>query len=320
MHCNCFYHIFLLLEPQRVKVKTKLKANPQYSTVKISSLETTDTAFFKCQASNDIDIITSQAIIRVKLGKVNLNGNLNYDEEDDGIGLLPETYSSPNFPGMSNVEFEGGLQPSFENINNNRNKNRFENSRGEHRNQAGTRKGYNSDSLPDLKPNAHRGSCQPYLGTACSKYVGQEYVFVSEGLNQNHIERKLASAFSAIKASPDLSESCGNYAIPSICISTFPLCDRKTEKPRRMCREECELLEDKFCRKELALVRQIPMLEKQLVLPECKSLPAIGSPDSYGCVRVGIRESQNLIQPHRWHGGARRRPRHHPSCRHRGAT
>ena len=203
---------------------------------------------------------------------------------------------------MSNVEFEGGLQPSFENMNSNNNqrKNRFQNTIGDNRGQnANSRNGYHTSNLPDLKPNAHRGRCQPYLGTVCSKYVGQEYVFVTEGLNQNHIERKLASAFSAIKSSPDLSESCGNYAIPSICISTFPLCDRKTEKPRKMCREECELLEDKFCRKELALVRQIKMLEKQLVLPDCKNLPAIGSPESYGCVRVGIREAQNLIQPHR---------------------
>ena len=280
-----------------MKVKTKLKASPQTSTLKISSLETTDTAFFKCQASNNVDTITSQAIVKVKFGKVNLNVGHHGDEEDD-IGLLPETYSSPDFPGMSNVEFEGGLQPSFENMNNNNQhkNNRFENIQ---RGQVGSRNGYHSSNLPDLKPNAHRGRCQPYLGTACSQYVKNEYVFVSEGLDQQHIERKLASAFSAIKASPDLTESCGNYAIPSICISTFPLCDRKTEKPRKMCREECELLEDKFCRKELALVRQIPMLEKQLVLPECNGLPAIGSPSSYGCVRVGIREAQNLIQPHR---------------------
>ena len=265
-------------------------------------METTDSAFFKCQASNDIDTISSQAIVKVTFGKVNLNGrgNHNHDDEDDDVGLLPETYSSPDFPGMSNVEFEGGVKPSFDNMqNNNQQKNRFDNNLGGGRSKSASRNAYHNSNLPDLKPNAHRGSCQPYLGTACSKYVGQEYVFVSEGLNQNHIERKLASAFSAIKNSPDLSDSCGNYAIPSICVSTFPLCDRKTEKPRKMCREECELLEDKFCRKELALVRQIPMLEKQLVLPECKSLPPIGSPDSYGCVRVGIREAQNLVQPHR---------------------
>ena len=250
-----------------------------------------------------MDTITSQAIIKVKFN-VNLGGGnvMHHNDDDENVGLLPETYSSPDFPGMSNVQFEGGLQPTFENMNNNRQGNgnrRFETNRGGGRGQVGSRNGYLNSNLPDLKPNEQRGSCQPYLGTACSKYVGQEYVFVSEGLNQDHIERKLGSAFSAIKASPDLSESCGNYAIPSICISTFPLCDRKTEKPRKMCREECELLEDKFCRKELALVRRIPMLEKQLVLPECKNLPAIGSPDSYGCVRVGIREAQNLIQPHR---------------------
>ena len=93
-------------EPNRVKVKTKLKANPQSSTLKISSLETTDTAFFKCQASNDFDTITSQAIVKVQFGKVNLNRKVGHHDEEDDIGLLPETYSSPDFPGMSNVEFD----------------------------------------------------------------------------------------------------------------------------------------------------------------------------------------------------------------------
>ena len=111
-------------EPSRVKVKTRLKSSPQTSKLTISSLETTDSAFFKCQASNDIDTISSQAIVKVTFGKVNLNGRGNHhDDEDDDIGLLPETYSSPDFPGMSNVEFEGGVKPSFDNMQNNNQQN-----------------------------------------------------------------------------------------------------------------------------------------------------------------------------------------------------
>ena len=115
-----------------------------------------------------------------------------------------------------------------------------------------------------LQPNSRRGHCQPYLGNACSKYVGSEYVYVSEGLTQTYIEQKLQSAFSVISKSPNLGERCSSFAFSAICLSTFPLCDRNTEKPRKMCREECELLEDKICRKELAIARQFDMLDQQV--------------------------------------------------------
>ena len=88
--------------------------------------------------------------------------------------------------------------------------------------------------------------------------------------------------------SPDLSESCSHYAIPAICLATLPLCDRRTEKPREICREECELLEDQFCRKELAIARQHALLGTQMVLPVCNKLPHIGSPATSTCVSIGI--------------------------------
>ena len=91
-----------------------------------------------------------------------------------------------------------------------------------------------------------------------------------------------------ITVSPDLSESCSQYAIPSICLATLPLCDRIEEKPRKICREECEILEDQLCRKELALVRQTPLLGNQMVLPVCNELPPIGSPEASTCVSIKI--------------------------------
>ena len=39
--------------------------------------------------------------------------------------------------------------------------------------------------------NDFAGVCEPYVGTACSKYIGQDYVFVSQGLTQSYIEQKL---------------------------------------------------------------------------------------------------------------------------------
>ena len=78
-----------------------------------------DTAFYECRASNGRDTIKSVAIVTVRLGKVSLarphgvgvGGN---GGNDDDAGLLPETYSDPDFRGASNVEFEGDRKPTFD--------------------------------------------------------------------------------------------------------------------------------------------------------------------------------------------------------------
>ena len=52
---------------------TKLKAQPQNSVLKINSVEPLDTAFYECRASNEVDTISTVAIVTVKLSKLNLN-------------------------------------------------------------------------------------------------------------------------------------------------------------------------------------------------------------------------------------------------------
>ncbi len=275
-------------ERNRVKVKTRLKDNPQSTQLRFRELETLDTAFYSCVASNGLDSIESQAIIKVEMSsgqKRRPVGGWGDDDDDyDGGGrYLPESYSEPDFSG--NVEFEGGQKPP------------------ERKNPSNSNSDL-SQGIPNLKPDARAGQCQPYLGKVCGKYVGNDYVFVSEGLSQEYIEQKLSAAFAVISASPDLSSACSPYAIPSICLSTFPLCDRVSERPRKLCREECELLEHRLCRKELAIARQYAALERQLVLPECTEMPAVGSPESAGCVRLGVPDAAGLVRPHSCYRGS----------------
>lgn len=195
------------------------------------------------------------------------------------------------------MEFEGGRRPPDRNSNQQRGASSSSSGGG----------GFDSSKLgkglPNLKPDARRGTCQPYVGEACSEYVGQEYVFISEGLRQEDIEKQLSAAFAVISVSPKLSPACSPYAIPVICLSTLPLCDRQTERPRRLCREECEVLESRICRTELLFARQYASLEKQLVLPECPDSPRVGSPESANCVRVGVPEVSQLIRPHSCYRG-----------------
>ncbi len=278
----------LVEERNRIRIKTSLDGNVQWSLLKFKVLETLDTAFYECRASNDFDTIKSVGIVTVKLGKVNFASNQanfgrNGIDYDDNAGLLPETYSDPAFPGMNNIEFEGGQQPTNFGGNNWMDKHRAKGSQASNNNLGGL-----GGSMPNLKPNARAGNCQPYVGTVCAKYVGHDYVFISEGLTQQHIEQKLTAALTVITASPDMSESCSHYAIPSICLSTLPLCDRRTEKPRELCREECELLEDQLCRKELAIARQHALVGTQMVLPVCEDLAPVGSLGASSCVSIGI--------------------------------
>ena len=94
-------------------------------------------------------------------------------------------------------------------------------------------------------------SCQQYHGSVCAEYIGSSH---------NCIETKLQGVFSAITASQQMSEHCAEFALPSICLSTFPICDQKTQKPRKICRDECEILAHDKCKSEHALARQHPLL------------------------------------------------------------
>lgn len=86
-----------------------------------------------------------------------------------------------------------------------------------------------------------------------------------------------------------MSKSCEIYAQPSLCYSAFPICNKdETKPPHRICREDCEILENELCQLEYALAKSHPLIGKQLALPECKELPPMTSEISRGCLELGI--------------------------------
>ena len=89
-------------------------------------------------------------------------------------------------------------------------------------------------NLPNLKPNERAGRCQRYSGSVCQEHLGNKYIYVSQGLTLDYIERQLQKSLMVIKNSPDLSKECAKYAIPAICLSTLPLCDTQIQKPRKV--------------------------------------------------------------------------------------
>ncbi|KDR16037.1 Tyrosine-protein kinase transmembrane receptor ROR1, partial [Zootermopsis nevadensis] len=153
------------------------------------------------------------------------------------------------------------------------------------------------------------GLCQVYRGTKCFGFVGNRTIFVPPRMTQKLLEEKLAAAFMVIAHSTDLSPSCDSFAVPSLCYSTFALCREEdvdpsgssehwskvaSREPRRICRDDCEILENEMCRMEYAIAKRHPLIGQQLALPECGDLPAIGSPDSENCLKLGIPRPENV--------------------------
>ena len=126
-------------------------------------LETLDTAFYECRATNGIDTISSVAIITVELNKGGFksrknNGFVSGNSDYDDIGLLPETYSEPDFTGMGagGPSFEGGQKPT------NFGTSRFDQ---QHHSGGSSQKSPNNqndikrlgETIPNLKPNERSG-------------------------------------------------------------------------------------------------------------------------------------------------------------------
>ena len=76
----------------------------------------------------------------------------------------------------------------------------------------------------------------------------------------------LSAAFTVIATSSDLSDRCGEFAIQSLCYYAFPLCDEGSlrAKPRQICRDECEILENNLCKTEYMLAKRYPIIGKHI--------------------------------------------------------
>jgi len=105
----------------------------------------------------------------------------------------------------------------------------------------------------------------------------------------------------------DIAPRCSQFAVPSLCYSAFPLCpdhvqnpeeDMNFISPRRLCREECELLEHDLCRQEYALAKRHPLIGQQLPIPECAELPPLGSKESVTCISLGLPEIASMVEDH----------------------
>ena len=66
------------------------------------------------------------------------------------------------------------------------------------------------------------------------------------------------AALAVIQASSHMSPECEKFGIKSLCYHAFPLCDTQaaTPTPRKICKDECELLENNLCKNEYVMAKR----------------------------------------------------------------
>lgn len=292
----------------RFKIRTKFKDNIANSTLSISKLEFFDQGMIECIVSNGNHRVNSRSFLFVtpephKYGSTDMNtmrvSGHGYDSFSEITTFLPNAIAKMNVETgklftSSNVDskpFPTSMQFDL------------------------TPNGDIMESSPIY--NSSEPFCQRYTGRRCKQYLANEYIFVQPPYTQKEIEDKLDDAFLVVSQSNDLSQTCNEFAQPSICFSAFPLClDHKkinlyqvnhqnelksgdksrlrnikttlTNFLRRICRDECVLLENELCSKEYSLAKRHVILGKILELEVCEHLPLQHESSSKYCLSLGV--------------------------------
>lgn len=74
---------------------------------------------------------------------------------------------------------------------------------------------------------------------------------------------------------------------------------RESEYLRRICRDECELLENELCQKEYAIAKRHPTIGQKLPLEDCHNLPHSNDCSSFG-IAIDVQPEQKCF----WENGS----------------
>ncbi|XP_057651083.1 tyrosine-protein kinase transmembrane receptor Ror-like isoform X2 [Diorhabda carinulata] len=297
---------------EKYKIANKHKENLYTSTLRILNLEYFDRGFIECIARNGIEKIRSVSYLDInqepnKYGSTVINSLKTENSDLNSYGeittFVPNSIAKDRHNdflttvGSKSKTFSAPIQFDLD----------------------------SSGKLPENVPKPYNSSqplCQLYVGQKCRKHLAGKFVFVQPPYSQKDIEDKLDAAFLVISQSNDISPICSKFAEPSVCFSAFPLCidheqideyhtqhfselssltsDNKqkfknirtklTNSLRRICRDECLLLENELCSKEYSIAKRHLVISQIMELEVCEQLPTEVDISSKHCLTLGVGE------------------------------
>ena len=159
-----------------------------------------------------------------------------------------------------------------------------------------------SDEFPLLNPTIvenydDKGFCEPYRGSICASVITGNYsIYSTSSQQQDLIEERLKTIVPLLLSNKNnLSKRCSTFAIPSLCLFAFPLCDKISKQPKQICRFDCKQLQQDICKNEYFNVKALfetkldtnvaSSQQNQNFLLDCNQLPP-SSDSPQDCVPI----------------------------------
>jgi receptor tyrosine kinase-like orphan receptor 1 len=109
-----------------------------------------------------------------------------------------------------------------------------------------------------IESNDDKGFCEPYRGTICTNILSANYSIYSMNANQQEqIEERIKSLLPLLTNKNSISKQCASFALPSLCMFAFPLCDSERQQPKQICRADCKQLQFDICKDEYINVKAL---------------------------------------------------------------
>ncbi|KRX82258.1 Tyrosine-protein kinase transmembrane receptor ROR1 [Trichinella sp. T6] len=128
------------------------------------------------------------------------------------------------------------------------------------------------------------GTCQPYRGKACARYLAGQKILVHSDDPESMMdtERQLQAAIAVISNNSQVSDACRQYAEQVSCYHNYNVCDQESTPASAvgqpgttvlpLCKKDCLILEEDLCWEEYEVAKTHGLIGTGALLPDCSRL------------------------------------------------